>query len=144
MSEGSRWKQSIITVLVVIGAVFLSIGLYFLFDNIIFRFGATPTDGIIVKLQKMRIQGQGEGYAVIFRFFDAVGREYEVRSQFYSHPPAGRVGDHIKVLYRRYDPKDARIDSFGSPIVFPLVFVGVGVALSVIGYFAKRSFSKEN
>jgi hypothetical protein len=50
-----------------------------------------------------------------------------------SLPPAYHVGETVNVLYLESDPYDARIESFTSLWLLPMIFGGIGAIFPAVG-----------
>jgi hypothetical protein len=50
-----------------------------------------------------------------------------------TNPPAYHVGETVNVLYLESDPSDARIESFTSLWLAPMIFGGIGTILLAVG-----------
>ncbi len=50
-----------------------------------------------------------------------------------SNPPAYHVGETVSVLYLESDPYDARIESFMSLWLLPMIFGGIGAIFLAVG-----------
>jgi hypothetical protein len=60
-------------------------------------------------------------------------QEYTFQSSVGTSPPAHRVGDTVSVAYDPDDPSDARLASFGTVFLVPLITGGIGLVFAPIG-----------
>jgi hypothetical protein len=129
----------------VIQSVFFLVGLLFVGRAL---YGALSTesllsesiavDGRIVGLEQMhRVNRSGYTYAPVFRFTLENGQPFTLESRVHSNPPEFKVGDAVKVYYKRDHPEWAVINSLGQlwmgdvALAFVgLMFVGMGALLS--------------
>ncbi|MEU8355425.1 DUF3592 domain-containing protein [Nonomuraea sp. NPDC048882] len=65
--------------------------------------------------------------------FTAAGRQYSFESSTGSNPPAYAEGEAVPVAYDPADPRDARISSFWSAFLGPLITGGLGVVFTPLG-----------
>src|ERR1035438_4123745 len=130
---------------IVTWSVFFFVGLLFLGRAL---FGALLTesllresiavDGRIVGLEQLhRVNRSGLTYAPVFRFTLENGQPFTVESRVHSNPPEFKVGDAVKVYYKRDHPEWAVIDSLGQlwmgdvALAFvAAVFIGMSALLS--------------
>jgi hypothetical protein len=61
------------------------------------------------------------------------GQWIEFNDSEASNPPAFHVGETVTVLYLESNPYDARIDSFISLWLAPMIFGGIGAILLALG-----------
>lgn len=129
----------------VIRSVFFFAGLLFLGRAL---FGALSTesllresiaaDGRIVGLEEVhRVQRSGLTYAPVFRFTLENGQPFTVESRMHSNPPEFKVGEAVKVYYKRDHPEWAVINSLGQlwmgdvALAFDgVIFIGMGTVSS--------------
>jgi hypothetical protein len=71
-------------------------------------------------------------YQPVVRFIYK-GQLIQFNDSVASSPPAYHVGETVSVLYRESNPYDARIDSFLSLWLIPLIFGGIGAIFLAIG-----------
>lgn len=65
--------------------------------------------------------------------FRADGRTYTFTSSTGSDPPAYEVGDRVPVVYDPADPGDARVNTFWSLYLAPIVLGGLAVVFLAVG-----------
>jgi len=69
----------------------------------------------------------------IVDFETADGKSVRFASRTGSNPSAFRVGDTVRVLYDRDQPEEAKVDSFVSLWLGPVLFTALGAACLVAG-----------
>jgi hypothetical protein len=132
-------------ILFVGGGLFLGRAAYGALSTASLLHESIAVDGRIVWVEQMhKARHNGLTYAPVFRFPLENGQPYTVESQVHANPPEFKVGDRVKVYYRRDHPEWAVIKSLGQlwmddvALAFVgLVFVGLG-ALLVRGRTAGR------
>jgi hypothetical protein len=95
-------------------------------------------DGRIVGLEQLhRVNRSGLTYAPVFRFTLESGQPFTVESRVHSNPPEFKVGEAVKVYYKRDHPEWAVINSLGQlwmgdvALAFvAAVFIGMSTLLS--------------
>jgi hypothetical protein len=65
--------------------------------------------------------------------FTVDGRRYSFQSSTGNNPPAYRQGEGVPVAYDPDDPSDARISTFWSAYLAPVITGGLGVVFASIG-----------
>ncbi len=65
--------------------------------------------------------------------FTAGGRRYSFQSSTGSNPPAYTEGEGVPVAYDPHDPADARISTFWSAFLGPVITGGLGLLFAPIG-----------
>ncbi|MFJ3638338.1 DUF3592 domain-containing protein [Streptomyces sp. NPDC090108] len=128
---------------IVFGALFLAIGLALAGGSVSFLSEAKRAPGTVVGMDwRSGSSGQhGVGRrthsgptahpVVAFTAADGVRRTFT--GSVGSKPPAYDEGERVEVLYRPGSPEDARIDSFVSLWLLPLVFGGIGLVITGVG-----------
>lgn len=87
--------------------------------------------GEVIKLVER--YDEGVTYAPVVRFTGPDGRIVEFTESVSSKPPAHRVGERVKILYRPEDPTRARVASKLNLYLLALIFAIVGGSVSIIG-----------
>jgi hypothetical protein len=98
-------------------------------------------DGRVVALEQVhRVQRSGFKYVPVFRFSLENGQPFTVASRVASNPPEFKLGEAVKVYYKRDHPEWAVINSLGQlwmgdvALAFVgVIFVGFGTVLSRAG-----------
>ncbi|WP_432015503.1 DUF3592 domain-containing protein [Streptomyces cucumeris] len=134
-----RW-MSIGTI--VLGTVFLVIGLIMTGDSISTLADAERTQGTVVALDwrtddtetssKKHQSDEPAAYPVV-EFTSKDGTRRTFRSSTGTNPPSHEKGDRVEVLYSADSPDDARINDFASLWLGPLIFGGLGLLFAGIG-----------
>lgn len=96
------------------------------------------TDGRIVAIDQVhRVHRSGLTYVPVFRFTLENGQPFTVASRAHSNPPEFKLGEAVKVYYKRDHPEWAVINSLGQlwmgdvALTFVgVVFVGLAALLS--------------
>lgn len=94
---------------------------------------SVKTYGEVVELRECH--GDGITYAPVVRFSGPDGRPVVFEESVSSNPPAHRVGERVKILYRRADPTRARVASTVNLYLLTLIFGAVGALTFLIGVF---------
>lgn len=82
---------------------------------------------------------EGKAYAPIVEY-KVMGTVYTLTGSVSSGYKAP-IGKEMKVIYRKLDPKDARLHTFTELWLFPILFILVGAALLGFGaYNAKETY----
>jgi hypothetical protein len=68
----------------------------------------------------------------VVEFTSADGTQRKFEDSTGSKPPAYEVGERVEVLYRADSPEDAKINSFSSLWLLPLIFGGLGLLIAGI------------
>ena len=95
-------------------------------------------DGRIVSIDQVhRVRRSGYTYVPVFRFTLENGQPFTVASGVHSNPPEFKLGEAVKIYYKRDHPEGAVINSLGQlwmgdvALAFVgLVFFGMGALLS--------------
>jgi hypothetical protein len=75
----------------------------------------------------------GGGYVTVFTFTDAVGQSHTARTDGAQNPPTHQIGDSVEVLYQAGRPESARIRSFQTLWLLPILLGGPGIFFAAIG-----------
>lgn len=87
--------------------------------------------GEVIKLVERH--DEGVTYAPVIRFAAPGGRVVEFTESVSSNPPAHRVGERVKILYRPEDPTRARVASTSSLYLLTIIFAAIGGIASAVG-----------
>lgn len=90
-----------------------------------------PAFGEVIELREHH--DEGVTYAPVVRFVAPGGRVVEFTEKISSNPPAHRVGEQVKILYRPEDPTRARVASTLNLYLLAMIFAAVGGAVAIIG-----------
>jgi hypothetical protein len=124
--------------ILVVGLLFLGRALYGVLSTESLLHESIAVEGRIVALEQMhKVRHSGLTYAPVFRFTLENGQPFTVESQVHSNPPEFKVGEAVKVYYKRDHPEWAVINSLGQlwmddvALVFVgAVFIGMSALLS--------------
>jgi len=123
--NSASWFGGII--MAFIGSIFFGVGILTSWPSIQLLDGSARAEGVVV-----RMIGGGKGSKPVVRFF-AGGKPFEIEGKISSSPPAFRTGERVEVIYRIADPELAIINSFVERWLFPVIFGGIGLVLSLVG-----------
>lgn len=121
-----------------VGLLFLARALYGALSKESMLRESIGVNGRIVALEQMhKVRHSGLTYSPVFRFTLENGQPFTVESQVHSNPPEFKVGDAVKVYYKRDHPEWAVINSLGQlwmgdvALAFvSAVFIGMSSLLS--------------
>jgi len=117
----------ILWVLIGIGLAALVFGAFLALNTRTFLSRSLEAQGDVVALEeRTRIRSPHALIHPVVAFKTLSGRSVRFTSPSGSFPPESAVGDRVAVLYQAEQPEAARIRSFSSLWLFPLVFGGVG------------------
>lgn len=122
------------------GSLFLAIGLILAGVSVSYVANGKHARGTVVSMEWRSDGGSGKrrandgptAYPVV-QFTSADGRSRTFRGSTGSNPPAYDLMERVEVLYRADSPEDARINSFFSLWLLPLIFGGIGLLIIGIG-----------
>ncbi|TXK34683.1 DUF3592 domain-containing protein [Nonomuraea sp. C10] len=123
-----------------IGLVLLCVTIALAASTASFLASAQRTDGTVVELTaRTSTTRNSDGY--IRRSttwfptveFTVDGRQYSFQSSTGSNPPAYAEGESVPVAYDPDDPSDARISSFWSAFLAPLITGALGLVFTPVG-----------
>lgn len=134
--------------------MWLAIRLTFCFVGLLFLgravYGALSTEsllresiavnGRIVDVVRVhRVQRSGFTYVPVFRFTLENGQPFTVASRVPSNPPQFKVGDAVKVYYKRDHPEWAVINSLGQLWMDDVALAFVGLVFIAFGTVLSRA-----
>jgi hypothetical protein len=123
-----------------IGLVLLSVGIALAASTASFLASAKRTDGTVVALiarttttrsSSGHTRSSTAWYPTVE--FTVSGRRYSFQSSAGGNPPSYEKGESVPVAYDANDPSTARIASFGTAFLAPLILGGLGVVFTPIG-----------
>lgn len=114
-------------VLLFVGMVFAGAGAAVSWRSLQLLQRSNTADGMVVRM----LSDGGSSKPVVMYTVD--GKQYELIGTIGTTPPAFKVGEKVKVLYRPNDPSYAVIDAFVERWLFPLIFGGIGLVIGSIG-----------
>jgi uncharacterized Tic20 family protein len=125
----------------IIGALFiffsvfpLGICTYCYMSTTSFLNKAEKTEGKVLEVVE-RKTSDGTTYYPVYSFVDVYGTEHKIYSKSGSYPPQYNVGDPISILYDPDNPKEIKMDSFGSIWIGTIIAGVLGVIPFFIGVF---------
>ena len=121
-----------------IGLVMLCVSVALAASTASFLASATRIDGTVVALTEGTSSDSSTSWYPTVEF--AVdGKRYSFQSSTGSDPPSYKIGESVPVAYDADDPSNARIASFWSAYLVPLIVGGLGVVFTPIGavFFVK-------
>ena len=107
-----------------------------------FLASAKIAHGHVVRLDPNTSSHVPTTYYTVFTFLDDSEHPHTVRTSYAQSPPPYQAGDQILVLYPPDAPDDARIRSFSSLWLFPMILGAIGVVFPAAGLFAFISARK--
>jgi hypothetical protein len=110
------------------GAVFSGVGLLFAVKSVDFMRDSAQTEGTVIGHD--RSGNKGNRIPIVRYTVD--GQSHELRGEVGSNSPPS-VNSTLTVIYKKADPSQAQIDSFVQRWLFPLIFLGIGALVAVVG-----------
>jgi hypothetical protein len=95
---------------------------------------AKHAPGTVIEMIIVRDNDGSVTYKPLVEFTAMNGATVSFASNSSSNPPSYRVGEEVGVLYAPDDANDARIDSFGSLWLGPIILGGIGSVFAAIGF----------
>ncbi|HEX8457512.1 MAG TPA: DUF3592 domain-containing protein [Pyrinomonadaceae bacterium] len=115
-----------------IGCLFLWLSLLFLRRTKRFIGESLQTDGNVVRLHEVYDEGSVT-FAPVIRYTASDGIAREFTDSTSSRPASYNVGDPVKILYHRQNPKDARIATTFRLYLISIIFGFVALVLLAVG-----------
>ena len=127
-----RW---IFLIFVAMGSTMLAVAAATFLHTRDFVKNSSAGEGVVIDLVWRESSGRSRGgaYYPRVRFRTDSGQEFVFVSSTGSRPASFQVGERVHVLYSPDNPTRARIDSFGSLWVLPLVFGSLGLVFCSVG-----------
>lgn len=136
-------KNSIIKwIFTFVGSIFFLVGAFLTYQTNDFMNNAVATRGTVIAVETI-YSNDGTTYKPTFSYIDANGKRYESETFISSSSYNFSRGTLVDIMYDRRDPSEMRIDSWFSLWGFGFVFMAVGVAPMVIGFFIGRAGRKK-
>ena len=110
------------------GAVFSGVGLLFATKSVDFMRDSAQTEGTVIRHD--RSGNKGSRTPIVRYTVD--GQSHELRGEIASNSPPA-VNSKLTIIYKTADPSQAQIDSFVQRWLFPLIFLGIGALVAVVG-----------
>ncbi|MEU4579910.1 DUF3592 domain-containing protein [Nonomuraea sp. ATR24] len=125
----------------VVGLVLLGVGVALAVSSASFLSSAGRADGTVVDMTERittkprNSDGHRRRESVWYPTveFSVGGRTYTFRDSTGSNPPSYATGESVPVAYDPGDPADARIASFSSGFLGPLIVGGLGLLFTPVG-----------
>lgn len=115
-----------------IGSVFLVIGAGFGWFSWSLLSVAQRAEGTVVRLVSNQALDYDHSSVAPVVEFHIEGERHEFRSWLSTSPPQFDVGEKVTVLYDPRDPQHARIESFVTLWLFPVIFGGIGAVMFLV------------
>jgi hypothetical protein len=129
-----REQKSLAYKILAVGVVLIAIGVPFFLKAWQFKATALHASGKILQLER-QTSGKDVSFFPVFSFKDQAGAEHVIHSRVStSYFNNYDVGDTVEVLYPANDPEQARLNRFFALWIWPILFGGVGLILSVVGF----------
>jgi hypothetical protein len=103
---------------------------------------AKTTSGRVIGLDPDTDSHHNITYHTVFTFTDDSNNAHTIRTSYAQRPQPYSVGDRIVILYPPDSPESARIRSFSSLWLAPVILVTVGLLFPVMGLLAFISARK--
>jgi hypothetical protein len=115
-----------------IGLVLLCVGIALAASTASFLASAGRVDGTVVALTEGTSSDSSASWYPTVEF-TVDGKRYLFQSSTGSNPPSYKIGDGVPVAYDADDPSNARIASFWSAFLAPMIVGGLGLVFTPIG-----------
>ena len=131
-----EWRRPVFAL--VLGVGMLAGGLLLGGHNWNYVSHAGRADGVVIENQEHLGYSRSSHrrlifYRPVFEFYDANGAVHRAVEKSGSRPPMWSVGDKVGVLYDKKNPDLARIDSWKTIWMWPVVLVVCGAVFSGVG-----------
>ena len=126
------------TVFSIVGPCMLIGALLFFWNTQNFINNSESTNGTVIDLVQSRTDS-GVVYKPVVEFQTQDGSTIEFTSMAGTNPPQFSTGDSVSVYYKESSPNKARLNSFFSLWGLSLIFGGIGLIFSIVG-FSMRFF----
>ena len=93
---------------------------------------AQRAEGTVVRLVSNQAGNNNRGSVAPVVEFHCEGERHEFQSWLSTSPPQFDVGEKVTVLYDPRDPSHARIESFVTLWLFPVIFGGIGAVMFLV------------
>jgi hypothetical protein len=98
---------------------------------------AKKSQGVVIKLVPKRGSKGSTTYSPMIKFKTQKGDEFSFVGNTSSNPPSYHRGDKVDIFYNPQNPKNAKISSFVSLWLLPLILFGMGSVFTLIGIFGR-------
>jgi len=117
------------------GIAMIVAGIWYGAESMAFLDTAARTDGTVIALKRERsAKGMALDHPVVRFTHPESGEAVEFKSRFGIWPSPFAVGEPVEVAYDPADPSQAKIDSFWTIWLLPLLLALFGLACLVAGY----------
>jgi hypothetical protein len=129
-STTKQQKPSIVAGLVILlfGAVFTGVGMLFAVKSLDYTHDSEQTQGTVIRHD----HSGNKGNRIPIVRYTVDGQSHELRGEVASNSPPA-VNSKQTVIYKKADPSQAQIDSLVQRWLFPLIFLGIGALVAVVG-----------
>ena len=122
----SRNSRGSVIVLLIVGVVFLIVGIAIRNQQKSFAKTGVYTDAEVVNLVSHR-SDNSITYRPEVKFTTKSGETVQVVHSSGSNPPRYKVGDKVEIIYAPDNPYHIAFNSTFELVIFPFIFIGVGV-----------------
>jgi hypothetical protein len=117
--------------LLLLGTIFIGLGIYRWHKTQRFNRAAQRTSGTIIALKEVSDPDGRYDYPVV-RFVSAQGAMIEFEGKVNLVGGAGHIGRSVEVLYNPHKPEEAQIKSFYQQHMVSTVLIGVGALFALV------------
>ena len=117
--------------LLVVGGVFVLLGLSLLSSNMDVIKHGTYTKGTVIEMVK-HIASKSTTYTVVIEYVTSTGARIRSESPTGSNSKAYKAGDKVTIIYSESDPNKFLFDKFFDKYGFPVIFIFAGVLCLII------------
>lgn len=130
VSVGRHW---LVIFLGLMSLLFGTISIVFYQRTLSLLAGGTNTTGSVIRLEYTSSVGNSNSgsYYPVIRFKTESGEEMKLRSHYRCPPPEYRVGDTVKIIYNKDNPKDWSIEGWMDFYFLPSMFGAASAALAI-------------
>ena len=119
--------------LIAFGLIFAIIGGVIVSKKIISKNRCTDeVKGVVIENVLSSSNEDGSSYAPVFEY-EYNGVKHRYKSNVYTSPPSYDVGESVTIMVDPDDPEDIYVIGYYSTWVFGIVFLAVGLGVSVAG-----------
>jgi len=120
-------------VFAVIGSAMLAGSFFWYTKTKSFIGEALTAPGVVIELVRSR-SNDSTTYTPVVEYTTEKGQKIEFTSSVGSNPPSHSKGDQIEVLYHEDTPQQAKINSFFSLWLGPILLLVLGSIFSIVGF----------
>jgi hypothetical protein len=126
-----------IVIMIIMGVVFLTAGIYTLSSRINLSKNGISAVGRVVKVNRHH-SSKNTTYRPVVEFTTSSGEKIQVEYPNGTNPPKYSVGDRVTVRYLENNPKNFLIDSTFEVYIFPIIFISIGALIILLCLFLIR------